>query len=300
MASGDYFRILTNIGAYNALNALKNVNARLESSLLLLATGLRINSVADDPAGYVISRSLEAKNRGIATAIDNVETAKNVLSIAEGGLQNISDILVTIKEKVTQAASDTNGTSERNAIKNEVSELTGEVDDIVKETSFNNKKLLDGTYTGISFQTGDRPGDRLLFSLNQPHSAKGLNIASDAVVNRIQTATGSSIALSKINAAVSTVNDSLQRVGSVITRLNIKSSVLNVTLTNSEATRSRIIDADIAMERLKAVQYSILQQTSLSQLIQANFIPGTVLSLFRRGSGTNLFIDFSQNYHNLF
>lgn len=282
MAIGDYFRIFTNIGAYNALSALKNVNSRIEVHSLRLATGSRINQVADDPAGFVISRSLEARNRGLATSIDNVETAKNVLSTAEGGLQSISDLLLTMKEKVTQAASDTNGTAERGAIKNEINQLTEEVDDIVKETSFNNRKLLDGTYTGISYQTGSEPGNRLIFGIDKSHSSRGLDIAEDTVANRVQTASGASVALSKVDKAITTVSKSLQQVGATVSRLNAKSTMLSITLTNSQATRSRIIDADIAMEQLKATQYAILQQSALSQLLQANILPGSVLSLFRR------------------
>ncbi|MCL5019971.1 MAG: flagellin, partial [Patescibacteria group bacterium] len=124
MAIGDSTRINTNIAAFNALNALKGVNRNLEKSQLKLATGLRINEVADDPAGFTISRKLNARSRGLSVAYDNVGTTKNVLAIAEGGLLNISDILITMKEKVTQAASDTQGTAERAAIKSEIDQLT--------------------------------------------------------------------------------------------------------------------------------------------------------------------------------
>ena len=85
MAIGDSTRINTNIAAFNALNALKNINRNLERSQLKLATRLRINEVADDPAGFFISKRLTARSKGLSVALDNVGTAKNVLSIAEGG-----------------------------------------------------------------------------------------------------------------------------------------------------------------------------------------------------------------------
>ena len=135
LAIGSYTRIKTNIGALNALNALKNVNRKMEKTQLRLATGLRINSVSDNPAGYVISTRINARVRGLAVAVDNIGTAKNLLSTAEGGLLNVSDILITMKEKVTQAASDTLSSAERNAIKNELTELKAEIDDIVNETT---------------------------------------------------------------------------------------------------------------------------------------------------------------------
>ena len=137
MAIGDSTRVNTNIAAFNALNALKIINRNLEKSQLKLATGLRINEVSDDPAGFVISRRLIARSKGLSVALDNVGTAKNVLSIAEGGLLSISDILLRMKELVTQAASDTLGSAERAAITSELTELTSEVDDIVSETEFN-------------------------------------------------------------------------------------------------------------------------------------------------------------------
>jgi len=86
MAIGDFTRIFTNISAFNALSALRFVSRNSAKIQLKLATGLRINEVADDPAGFVLSRSLSARIRGLSVALDNIGTAKNVLSIAEGGL----------------------------------------------------------------------------------------------------------------------------------------------------------------------------------------------------------------------
>ena len=142
MAIGDATRVNTNIAAYNALAALKNVNWDLEKRQLKLATGRRINEVSDDPAGYVISKRLWARVRGLSAALDNVGTTKNVLSIAEGGLLNIHEILVGMKEKLTQSANDTLGSAERNAIRSEILQLVEEITDIVQETEFNNNKPL--------------------------------------------------------------------------------------------------------------------------------------------------------------
>jgi flagellin len=281
MAIGDSTRINTNIAAYNALSALKNVNRGLEKSQLQLATGRRINEVADDPAGYVISTRLNARSKGLATAYDNVGTAKNVLAIAEGGLFNISDIIVTMKEKVTQAASDTLSSAERNAIKTEINQLTAEIDNIVYETLFNNISLIDGTYTGISYQTGEGTTNTLVFNISQDHTAAGLGIASGSVSSRVFTATGSSIALAYVNTALETISNSLQQVGATVSRLTVKESTLSVAITNTEATKARILDADIAKQQLESTRLQILQQTATAQLAQANVIPQNVLALFR-------------------
>ena len=280
MAIGDSTRINTNIAALNALNALKSINRALEKSQLRLATGLRINEVADDPAGFVISNRLRARIVGLTTAFDNVGTAKNVLSIAEGGLLNISDIIITIKEKVTQAASDTLGSAERNAIKTEIDQLTAEIDDIVGETLFNNIALIDGTYTGISLQTGEGTTNTLIISISGDHTANGLTLASGSVSSRVFTATGASIALSNVNAALETINNSLQGIGAKISRLTVKEGTLSIAITNTKAAKSRILDADIAQEQLHSTRLQILQQIATAQLAQANVSPQNVLALF--------------------
>jgi flagellin len=281
MAIGDFTRIYTNIAAYNSLSALKVINKNLAKIQLQLATGLRINEVADDPAGFTISQRLYARTRGLSAALENIGTAKNVLSVAEGGLQNISDILLTMKEKVTQAASDTLGSVERNAIKKEVHQLTQEIDDIVKETTFNNRKLINGTYIGISFQTGEQPTNTLRVNLSQSVAAESLNVASSTVAQKVLTATGASVALENVNRAIGTVTSVLQEVGAISSRLSVKESTVETAIVNTESTRSRIRDADMARLQLEATKLQILQSTATNALVNSNLLPVIVLSLFR-------------------
>jgi len=281
MAIGDSTRINTNIAAFNALNSLKAINRNLERSQLKLATGRRINEVADDPAGFVISTRLRARIRGLSVAFDNVGTAKNVLAIAEGGLSNISEILITMKEKVTQAASDTLGTAERDAIKTEINQLTEEIDDIVAETLFNEIPLIDGTYTNVSIQSGEETTNTLVFSLTQNHTATGLSVASDDVANNVVSAASAAIALANVNSALDLVSDSMQEIGAKIARFGVKESTLSIAITNTEATKGRILDADIAKEQLESTRLQILQQTATAQLAQANINPQNVLALFQ-------------------
>ena len=281
MALGDAARINTNIAAFNSLAALKRVNLDLEKRQLRLATGLRINEVSDDPAGFVISRRLDARIRGLTTALDNVGTTKNVLSIAEGGLLSISDILISMKNKLIQAANDTLGSAERNAIRSEIVQLTAEIDDIVAETNFNKNALLDGTYTGKSFQTGEENTNVLLFSITSNSSASGLGIDLQFVGDRLFTATGASFAQSKVDAAIDTLSDTLQNIGAIIGRLTVKEGTLRIAITNTEAAKSRILDADIAREQVESTRLQILQQTATAQLAQANIAPQNVLALFQ-------------------
>lgn len=291
MAIGDSNRINTNIAAFNALNALKSINRELERSQLKLATGWRINEVSDDPAGFVISKRLEARARGLAVAYDNVGTAKNVLAIAEGGMINIQNILIIMKEKVTQAASDTLGSAERNAIKTEIDQLSEEINDIVDETTFNNVSLLDGTYVDKSIQTGEDTTNVLLFTIAQATplggglgtglTAPDLMVDSTNVSDLIFTAAGSSTALANVDNAIEVVAYFLQDVGGKVSRLTVKESTLSISITNTLATKGRIWDADIAREQLNSTKMQILQQTSTAQLAQANVSPQNVLALFK-------------------
>ena len=163
MALADLTRINSNIGAMNALNSLKLVNNDLALRQLRLATGVRITKAADDPAGFRISVKLKARSRGLGVALDNISDAKNMLSVAEGGLTKIKDLLLDIRDKISQAANDTMGTEERLAIAQQVKEYMHEIARIAHETRWNDIGLLDNSTpastnssaaTVFKFQTG--------------------------------------------------------------------------------------------------------------------------------------------------
>jgi len=271
-------RINTNVGAMQALNSLKQVNSQLGVRQLRLSTGSRINSAEDDAAGWVIGKTLEARARGLASALSNVGDAKNVLSIAEGGLTDILGVLTTMKEKITQAASDTLGTSEREAIENQLDDLAAEIDSIVARTEFNGNKLINGSYTSKSFQVGAETVDVLSVGISQNHDAASLKVA-DADLS-VDSATNASTALASINTAISTVNSTIRQIGSIQARLSVNESSLSTNIVNTEAAKSRILDADLAAEQLQAVKLQILQQTATAALAQANASPQAILSLF--------------------
>ena len=277
MAFGDLSRIGGNIQAMQALNSLNVINQELGIRQLRLATGKRINSAEDDAAGFVISKTLQHRGKGLSVALGNVGDAKSMLAIAEGGLDSILDILETMKEKVTQAASDTLGSSERNAIEDEIDALTSEIDDIVDETTFNGSGLLNDVDKTI--QTGEATTDSLVVAVTtQNHTAGALTVA-DANIT-VSSASFSSAALANINTAITSVKNSIAAIGSYQARLSTKEATLTNAITNTEASRSRIADADFAKEQLEALKLQIMQQTATSALAQANAAPQIVLSLF--------------------
>jgi flagellin len=281
MAQADLSRINTNIAALNALNALRDVNAKLALHQLRLATGRRINSAGDDPAGMTFAKKLDARARGLAVARDNIGDAQNLMAVAEGGIMNISEILITMKEKILQAANDTLGTSERAAVESQLDDWASEIDQIVASTVWGGVVLLDGSYTGKQFQVGEQASDTLGFSVSQDHQAAALSVADGDL--DVSTTSVASAALSNVNTAISTLNTSLQSIGSISSRMTVKEANISIAITNVTASYSRIYNADMAMEQLEATKYLVLQQTATSMLAQANLSPQSILSLIRGG-----------------
>jgi flagellin len=275
MASGDLSRIRTNIGALNALNALENINAQLTATNLRLATGKRINSAGDDPAGLSLATTLDVRARRIGAAIANVGDAENVLNIAEGGLQSITDLLAQMSEKIIKAASDTQGVNEKSAIHQELLQLLEEIDNVASTSQFNGVVLL--TTGGLTFQSGPDGENLTRFSLTHNfHSAalgiNGLTVATQALA---------SASLGSVSTAINSVKAALQLAGAAVNRLRVKGDNLTTAQVNVRAAESRIRDADLAAEQLTASTLQILQQTATAQLAAANSAPASVLSLFR-------------------
>ncbi len=164
MPLGDINRIGTNVGSLIALNALGDVNRQLQVSRARLATGKRITEASDDPAGYSVANTLTRTARGLGTALNGIQTFENFLSVAEGGIRNIQDILFSIRDLFVQAASDTVGATERTAMANQLAALKAEIDRIAAKTTFNGTALLDGSFSStqpaplaMSIHVGSRP-----------------------------------------------------------------------------------------------------------------------------------------------
>jgi flagellin len=182
MADYDVTRIAGNIGAMNALNALSSINKQLATHQARLATGKRINSAADDPAGLTIATKMDARSQGLSTALDNIGDANNLLSVAESGLSKINDLLVQMRNKAESGASDTMGSSERGALVQQMQAYAQQINDIVTQTKWSStgSSLIDGTY-------GSKGGQTLTFQTGQDtaytvKSAVPATCAGDSVV----------------------------------------------------------------------------------------------------------------------
>jgi len=195
MASGNLSRINTNISALNALNALNKVNSKMSTHQLRLATGKRINSAADDAAGFTIASKLKVKSDGLGTALDNIGSAKNLMTVAEGHLTNIQDILTEMKSKAMQAANDTLGSAERTAILNELQEFNSQINEEINQAQWSGVDILQGTEASKSFQIGTSSTDTLAFDVvanvsgvSTTFNSSGLDIvASTSSVKAVAT-----------------------------------------------------------------------------------------------------------------
>jgi flagellin len=267
-------RINTNVAAMNALASLNTINRDLGMHQERLATGKRINTSADDPSGYVISKKMEGRIRSMNSALDNVGDAQSTFGVAEGAYQKIADLLVQIKEKQTRFINGAFGADEKTAIATEISALASEIDDIVTTTKFNGVQLLSSTYSQ-NFQVGEASTETFTVAFSSSVSSGALLSYSAGSI------TSANVASLSVDTGLQTVNTAIGQIGAKLNRLDAKEANLNTAITNTEAAKSRIFDADIAKEQIKAAKLQILQQTSTSMLAQANQSPQVFLSLFR-------------------
>ncbi len=273
---GDLARVGSNSQAFKALAQLNKTNGELGQRQMRLATGKRINAAEDDSAGYAIARKLEAKTRGQAQALSNIGDAKSMLTVAEGSLGSVMDILQTMKEKTIQAGNDTLGTDERTKIKNQLNALSDEIGDIIGDTEFNGTSLFSNTGTSFAFQVNAESGDTFTAAIATTDVASlGVSNASLDVASNASAGT----TLTQIDNAIDAVSDRLAGLGDSQKRLTFKQDNLTTSMNNYESARSRIEDADFAKEQMNIVKAQILQQTGTASLAQANSAPQSILSL---------------------
>lgn len=205
MADTDVTRIAGNIGAMNALYALNNINKQLSIHQTRLATGKRINSAADDPAGLAISTKMLSRSLSLKTALSNIGDAKNLLAVAESGLGRLTDILNSMRTITEQAASDTLGTEERNIVKEQLASYAQQINDIVDQTKWSDKKLIDGSYesASLTFQTGADVNETTLLTGLVDMKASALSLLTEATA-AVTAAVSTSTIGTNLTAATST------------------------------------------------------------------------------------------------
>lgn len=272
-------RINTNVPSLSAQRSLSENSQRLNDNLRKLSAGERITRAGDDAAGLAISENLKAYIRGSRQAKRNAGDGISLVQTAEGGLNEISSILIRLRELSVQAASDTIGESERGFSDIEFQQLKTEIDRIARSSEFNGIKLLDGSGGLLEFQIGVK-NDPLLDRLNYDGSAAtatlmSLGIASEAIASKV----GAQQSLQRLDDALVQVNGVRANLGAVQNRLQSVINNLGISDENLSAAQSRIRDVDVASETAELTKNNILVQSGVSVLSQANQAPNIALKL---------------------
>ena len=263
-----------NLSAMNTNRQMGVVTSALQKSTEKLSSGYKINRAGDDAAGLSISEKMRSQIRGLNKASDNAQDGISLIQVAEGALNETHSILQRMNELATQAANDTNTSTDRGAIQKEINQLTSEIDRIRSTTQFNTQNLLDGNFKNKNLQVGSLKGQKITLSIDNMDAAS-LSVNSLDVTSF--GAAGS--AMEKIQKAIDSVSDQRSELGAIQNRLEHTINNLDTTSENTSAAESRIRDTDMAEEMVQYSKNNILSQAGNSMLAQANQQTQGVLSL---------------------
>jgi len=272
-------RISTNVASLNAQKSLRSTHMGMDKSLARLSSGFRINQAADDAAGLAISENLRGTIRGQKQAARNAEDGVSLVQVAEGGLNEISNMLIRLRELGVQAASDTIGETERKFLDVEYQQLKSEIQRISEVTTFNGRDLLNGTGGIIDIQVGtnnDPFKDRISFNSSAANATlESLALTAEGLATKEMAQQG----LAVVDTAMTSVNAMRANFGAMQNRLNSTIANLSIAHENLSAANSRIRDADIAEETAELTRNNILMQAGVSVLGQANQAQQVALKL---------------------
>ncbi len=273
----------TNIASLIAQKNVSKSSNALSKIYERLSTGSRINRAADDAAGLAISNTLQSHIRSINQAVRNSNDAVSLTQVAEGGLNEMSNIMGRMRELAMQASNETLSSDARSALNSEYVALKEEVDRISDTTAFGDKKILDGSMAdGVNFQVGIKngPEDSMTFAMADT-DAESLGLNTGGAEN-LESAESARSALGVIDdQAMSTLSSRRGDLGVVQNRLEYTVSNLQAKSDNLAAANSRIRDADFALETALSIKTQILNQSGLSVLAQANVSPKQALALLK-------------------
>ena len=279
--------INTNIASLNAQRNLSTTQLALNQSMERLSSGLRINSAADDAAGLAISENMQAGIRSMNAATQNANDGISMTQTAEGALNETSNILLRMRELATQSANGTLSQSDRNNIQNEFGNLQDEITRIANVTNFNGTSLLDGKLsaagTSLQIGAGNTQYDKLTVKIGAA-DANSLGVgkgAATATTCQVSSQADAQSALNNIDTAINSVSTMRGSLGAIQNRLQDTIDNLSVSVQNTTAANSRIVDVDVASETANMSRANILEQAGVSVLAQANQMPQLALKLLQ-------------------
>ncbi|MCQ2749848.1 MAG: flagellin [Clostridia bacterium] len=269
-------------------NIYKNANKSYDAAMKMVATGKRINSAADDPAGLSISEKMKAQIRGLNQASKNAQNGISLLNVAEGAMGEQENILHRIRELAVQAATDTNADTDREALQAEVNQLLEEINRIGGTTEFNGMPLLDGSKmnkldgddNALYIHVGANANQAIAIEIGEMNSA-AMGIASIDITSR----EGANAAIDAIDGAIKIASRERSKLGAYTNRLEFTISNLETQAENMTAAESRISDADMAQAVMEMAKSSIMSQVAQAMLAQSMKNESLVLKLLEGLNG---------------
>jgi len=274
--------INTNIASVTAQRHLTESRADMEQAMERLSSGKRINSAMDDAAGLTIAHSLDAKVSSLNMAARNANDGISLINLAEGALDEVTTMLIRMRELATQSINGTYASADRTNLNSEYQALASEITRISDNTFFNGIAVIGGT-DSVTFQVGHSSSDTIAFTaVNMAASAIGSTVALVSTnIAAVSATNGSTGALGVIDAAIADVDNYRATLGATANRLEHSANNLYTRVENQMAAKSRIEDADYAVEAANLARAQVLQQAGTAMLAQANASTQNVLSLLK-------------------
>ena len=271
-----------NLTAMNSSRMLNITTSAQAKSTEKLSSGYKINRAADDAAGLAISEKMRRQIRGLTQASSNAQDGISCVQTAEGALTEVHDMLQRMNELAVKAANGTQTSADRGYINQEVQALVSEIDRVASTTTFNEKKLLDGSFKKVGLQVGAEAKQLITLDISAM-SAKGLGLTNGATATNITVGgtdgANAQKAITMIKAALAKVSSQRADLGAVQNRLEHTIKNLDNVVENTTSAESSIRDTDMATEMVKYSNNNILAQAGQSMLAQANQSNQGVLSL---------------------
>jgi flagellin len=275
--------INTNLNSLNAQRNLNTSQTSLSVSMQRLSSGLRVNSAKDDAAGLAIAERMNAQIKGMNVAARNANDGISLAQTAEGALGKVSDALQRMRELTVQARNASNSSSDKDSLNKEFRQLSDEITRVLGATTFNGKAVLASGAGALDFQIGANTTSNDLITISTANmltdgsitavTAGTVSIGSDADVTVLKTV------IDNIDGALDKINSERAVYGATQSRFDAIISNLQVAAENQTAARSRIMDADFAVETANMSRAQILQQAGNAMVAQANQLPQQVLKL---------------------
>lgn len=271
----------TNFAALSAQNSTATTNKTLTTSMTRLGTGFRVNSAMDDAAGLQIATRLNAQSRGMAVAMRNTQNGTSMLQVAEGAMNEVTNIVLRMKDLATEAANGSSTAADKTAMNTEFTELGNELTNILTNTKFGGQAVFAGGGTltaAVTFQIGSDAAETFAFD------ASAANTAVDTAVTALKAGNltaGANAAITLANTTLDKVGDLRAKLGSGANRLDHVFNNLSNMRTNTEAAKGRIMDVDYASETASMTKQQLLLQAGTSMLKQSSSMSQLVLSLMQ-------------------